>query len=98
MFLALSRRDVHEALTLIVMVIQLRERYAKGKYIPTDLRYKKTRAIRRRLTKHEVREAADASTADRALVPLIYVDVVCAVISLAHIDSCDFVHEVVQLW
>lgn len=27
--------------------------YAKSKYVPLDLRPKKTRAIRRRLTKHE---------------------------------------------
>lgn len=35
--------------------IQLREKYGKAKYVPLDLRFKKTRAIRRRLTKHEVR-------------------------------------------
>jgi large subunit ribosomal protein L35e len=31
----------------------LKEAYAKKKYVPVDLRVKKTRAIRRRLTKHE---------------------------------------------
>ncbi|KZV81169.1 putative ribosomal protein L35, partial [Exidia glandulosa HHB12029] len=31
----------------------LREFYKGKKYMPLDLRYKKTRAIRRRLTKHE---------------------------------------------
>ncbi|KAI0832442.1 ribosomal protein L35 [Trametes gibbosa] len=31
----------------------LREFYKKKKYLPLDLRAKKTRAIRRRLTKHE---------------------------------------------
>ncbi|KAI0750855.1 ribosomal protein L35 [Daedaleopsis nitida] len=31
----------------------LREFYKKKKYLPLDLRVKKTRAIRRRLTKHE---------------------------------------------
>lgn len=31
----------------------LRLKYAKAKYMPTDLRAKKTRAIRRRLTKEE---------------------------------------------
>ncbi|KAF8655318.1 hypothetical protein AX16_003215 [Volvariella volvacea WC 439] len=31
----------------------LREYYKKKKYLPLDLRPKKTRAIRRRLTKHE---------------------------------------------
>jgi len=33
----------------------LREAYKKKKYLPLDLRPKKTRAIRRRLTKHQVR-------------------------------------------
>jgi large subunit ribosomal protein L35e len=32
----------------------LREAYKNKKYLPTDLRPKKTRAIRRRLTKHQV--------------------------------------------
>lgn len=32
----------------------LREAYSKKKYLPLDLRPKKTRAIRRRLTKHQV--------------------------------------------
>ena len=32
----------------------LREAYKKKKYLPLDLRPKKTRAIRRRLTKHQV--------------------------------------------
>jgi large subunit ribosomal protein L35e len=32
----------------------LREVYKKKKYLPLDLRPKKTRAIRRRLTKHQV--------------------------------------------
>lgn len=31
----------------------LKEAYAKKKYVPIDLRAKKTRAIRRRLTKHQ---------------------------------------------
>jgi large subunit ribosomal protein L35e len=31
----------------------LKEAYAKKKYVPVDLRVKKTRAIRRRLTKHQ---------------------------------------------
>lgn len=32
----------------------LRKAYEKKKYLPLDLRPKKTRAIRRRLTKHQV--------------------------------------------
>ena len=32
----------------------LKEAYAKKKYVPIDLRVKKTRAIRRKLTKHQV--------------------------------------------
>ncbi|KAM3575347.1 hypothetical protein VYU27_002694 [Nannochloropsis oceanica] len=32
---------------------KLREKFAGSKYMPLDLRRKKTRAIRRRLTKHE---------------------------------------------
>jgi large subunit ribosomal protein L35e len=32
----------------------LREAYKNKKYLPLDLRPKKTRAIRRRLTKHQV--------------------------------------------
>ncbi|KHJ80324.1 ribosomal protein L29 [Oesophagostomum dentatum] len=32
---------------------ELRKLYAKSKYKPTDLRKKKTRAMRRQLTKHE---------------------------------------------
>jgi hypothetical protein len=49
-----------------VLAWQLRERYAKGKYIPTDLRYKKTRAIRRRLTKKEVRNPLRGFSASHA--------------------------------
>ena len=36
---------------------QLREAYGTKKYVPTDLRPKRTRAIRRRLSKREVRES-----------------------------------------
>mmetsp|Transcript_5464 Transcript_5464/g.7495 ORF Transcript_5464/g.7495 Transcript_5464/m.7495 type:complete len:124 (+) Transcript_5464:84-455(+) len=31
----------------------LREKYGKGKYVPLDLRYKKTRAMRQQLSKKE---------------------------------------------
>lgn len=44
--------------------VQLREKYGHGKYVPTDLRYKKTRAIRRRLTKNEVSEECAISSVE----------------------------------
>lgn len=34
--------------------VQLKEHFAEAKYIPTDLRIKKTRAMRRALTKEQV--------------------------------------------
>ena len=37
-------------------IMQLKEHYAKAKYLPTDLRVKKTRAMRRALTKEQVRD------------------------------------------
>ncbi|MQM11536.1 hypothetical protein Taro_044449 [Colocasia esculenta] len=37
----------------------LREAYSKKKYLPLDLRPKKTRAIRKRLTKHQSRRLVD---------------------------------------
>ncbi|CDO75608.1 hypothetical protein BN946_scf184858.g48 [Trametes cinnabarina] len=40
-------------LTKMYVQANLREFYKKKKYLPLDLRPKKTRAIRRRLTKHE---------------------------------------------
>jgi len=36
------------------MCAQLREKFAGEKFLPIDLRAKKTRAIRRRLTKEQV--------------------------------------------
>jgi len=51
--------DVRKSIAKVLTVInanqrhQLRLFYAKKKHIPLDLRAKKTRAIRRRLTKHE---------------------------------------------
>src|SRR4051812_1373588 len=51
--------DVRKSIARVMTVInctqrhQLRLFYAKKKYIPLDLRPKQTRAIRRRLTKHE---------------------------------------------
>lgn len=55
----LSSHDLRKSIARVLTVInsnqrqQLRLFYAKKKYLPLDLRPKKTRAIRRRLTKHE---------------------------------------------
>ena len=54
-----SSHDLRKSIARVLTVInhkqrsQLRLFYAKKKYIPLDLRPKQTRAIRRRLTKHE---------------------------------------------
>ncbi len=51
--------DLRKSIARVLTVVnsnqrqQLRLFYAKKKYLPLDLRPKKTRAIRRRLTKHE---------------------------------------------
>lgn len=45
------------ALPLSPFLGQLREAYGTKKYVPTDLRPKRTRAIRRRLSKREVRQS-----------------------------------------
>jgi large subunit ribosomal protein L35e len=49
------RKDIARVLTVISHTRreQLRIFYAGKKYIPTDLREKKTRAMRRRMTKFE---------------------------------------------
>lgn len=50
------RLSIAQVLTVISQKQKaaLREAYKKKKYLPLDLRPKKTRAIRRRLTKHQV--------------------------------------------
>lgn len=50
------RLSIAQVLTVISQTQKatLREAYSKKKYMPLDLRPKKTRAIRRRLTKHQV--------------------------------------------
>ncbi len=50
------RLSIAQVLTVISQTqkASLREAYSKKKYMPLDLRPKKTRAIRRRLTKHQV--------------------------------------------
>ncbi|TEB35831.1 60S ribosomal protein L35 [Coprinellus micaceus] len=49
------RKSVARVLTVMNQKARqnLREYYKNKKFLPLDLRYKKTRAIRRRLTKHE---------------------------------------------
>merc|ERR1711962_698657 len=51
----LVRKSIARVLTVISQTQRenLRKFYRKKKYIPIDLRPKKTRAIRRQLTKHE---------------------------------------------
>lgn len=56
---AVSSNTVRKSIARVLTVVNqkqrqnLREFYKKSKYIPQDLRYKKTRAIRRRLTTKE---------------------------------------------
>ncbi|GLJ10284.1 hypothetical protein SUGI_0125450 [Cryptomeria japonica] len=49
------RKSIAQVLTVISQTQKsaLREAFKKKKYMPLDLRPKKTRAIRRRLTKHQ---------------------------------------------
>lgn len=49
------RKGIARVLTVINQTrkAELRKFYAGKKYVPTDLRAKKTRALRRALTKHE---------------------------------------------
>jgi len=49
------RKSIARVLTVVNQTQRstLKEEYAKKKYVPIDLRAKKTRAIRRRLTKHQ---------------------------------------------
>ncbi|KAI3817717.1 hypothetical protein L1987_11515 [Smallanthus sonchifolius] len=50
------RTSIAQVLTVISQTqkAKLREAYKNKKYLPLDLRPKKTRAIRKRLTKHQV--------------------------------------------
>ncbi|KAF3909859.1 hypothetical protein ABW21_db0205601 [Orbilia brochopaga] len=57
--------DVRKSIARVMTVLnatqrhQLRLFYQKKKYIPLDLRSKQTRAIRRRLTQHELSQKTD---------------------------------------
>ncbi|KAJ0650756.1 putative ribosomal protein L29/L35 superfamily [Helianthus annuus] len=55
LILKVVRTSIAQVLTVISQTQKsmLREAYKKKKYLPLDLRPKKTRAIRRRLTKHQ---------------------------------------------
>lgn len=50
------RKSIARVLTVTNQITKakLREKFAGEKFLPTDLRQKKTRAIRRRLTKEQV--------------------------------------------
>ena len=50
------RKDIARTLTVLNTMKKdaAREKYAKAKYMPLDLRPQKTRKLRRRLTKHQV--------------------------------------------
>merc|ERR1712070_1353756 len=66
------RKNIARVLTVINETQKgaLRKHYADLKYAPLDLRVKKTRAIRRRLTKHERGLKTGRQTKREALFPL----------------------------
>lgn len=57
--LTLHSLDVRKSIARVLTIININQRsqlrifYKNKKYLPTDLRAKQTRAIRRRLTQHE---------------------------------------------
>merc|ERR1711959_486995 len=66
------RKNIARVLTVINETQKgaLRQHYAGLKYAPLDLRAKKTRAIRRRLTKHEASKKTNRTLKRAALFPL----------------------------
>ena len=66
------RKNIARVLTVINETQKgaLRQHYAGLKYAPLDLRVKKTRAIRRRLTKHEAGLKTSRQQKREALFPL----------------------------
>lgn len=58
------RKSIAQVLTVInqTQKANLREAFSKKKYLPLDLRTKKTRAIRRRLTPTQVRRVPASHT------------------------------------
>merc|ERR1711906_34936 len=66
------RKNIARVLTVIneTQKAALRQHYSNMKYAPLDLRPKKTRAIRRRLTKHEKGLKTKRQEKREALFPL----------------------------
>ncbi|KAH9570655.1 hypothetical protein CY35_02G052700 [Sphagnum magellanicum] len=66
------RLSIAQVLTVISQTqkASLREAYSKKKYLPLDLRPKKTRAIRRRLTKHQLSIKTERQKKKEAYFPL----------------------------
>ncbi|CAG9460866.1 unnamed protein product [Pedinophyceae sp. YPF-701] len=65
------RKGIARSLTVINQKTRaaLKEAYKGKKYLPTDLREKKTRAIRRRLTKHQKSAVTDKAAKKAANFP-----------------------------
>jgi len=66
------RLSIAQVLTVISQTqkASLREAYSKKKFIPIDLRPKKTRAIRRRLTKHQASMKTEKQKKNEAYFPM----------------------------
>ncbi|KAG0589471.1 hypothetical protein M758_1G021500 [Ceratodon purpureus] len=66
------RLSIAQVLTVISQTQKatLREAYSKKKFIPIDLRPKKTRAIRRRLTKHQASMKTEKQKKKEAYFPM----------------------------
>jgi large subunit ribosomal protein L35e len=66
------RLSIAQVLTVISQTqkASLRQAYSKKKYLPLDLRPKKTRAIRRRLTKHQLSIKTERQKKKEAYFPL----------------------------
>ncbi|XP_024366541.1 large ribosomal subunit protein uL29 [Physcomitrium patens] len=66
------RLSIAQVLTVISQTqkASLREAYSKKKFIPIDLRPKKTRAIRRRLTKHQASMKTEKQEKKEAYFPM----------------------------
>eukprot|EP00658_Telonema_sp_P-2_P012409 TRINITY_DN14722_c0_g1_i12.p2 TRINITY_DN14722_c0_g1~~TRINITY_DN14722_c0_g1_i12.p2 ORF type:complete len:126 (+),score=51.28 TRINITY_DN14722_c0_g1_i12:130-507(+) len=66
------RKNIARVLTVINETQKgaLRQHYETMKYAPIDLRQKKTRAIRRRLTKFEAEKVTSRVAKNQALFPL----------------------------
>ncbi|XP_024369706.1 large ribosomal subunit protein uL29 [Physcomitrium patens] len=66
------RLSIAQVLTVISQTqkASLREAYSKKKFLPIDLRPKKTRAIRRRLTKHQASMKTERQEKKEAYFPM----------------------------